>query len=68
VFDYEQMTRYDLVLQVEDNSPISRRQSSPSSVFINIVNLDDEPTLFNQTTYRESVQCWLNKWLDYNIQ
>ena len=56
VFNYEEREMYNLVLQVEDNSPISRRQSDPSTVIINIINQDDERTTFNQTVYSESLR------------
>ena len=50
-FDFEIRSVYNLLLQVEDNSRISPRQSDPSTVTINIQNIDDEPTVFDQSQY-----------------
>ena len=54
MFDYEDRSVYNnLFLVVEDNGRTGKRVSSPSDVIIQIKNLDDEPTVFEQATYSE---------------
>ena len=45
------MSMYNFFLQVEDNSVVSPPHSDLSPVVVNILNLDDESTVFNQTEF-----------------
>ena len=53
VFDFEARSMYQLSLQVSDNSATAPQQSQVQDVIITIGNMDDEPTIFNQTEYCE---------------
>ena len=53
-FDYEEQREYtDLSLIVEDNGIINKRRSEPIPITVRIVNLNDEPTVFDQPIYSE---------------
>lgn len=50
-FDFEERTSYSFFLQVADGSLVDPRLSNISPVTVSIVNVNDEPTTFNQTEY-----------------
>jgi hypothetical protein len=55
-FDFEEQISYSLSLQVVDGSSVDPRRSEISPVLVSIGNVDDEPTVFNQTEYSESIR------------
>ena len=53
-FDYEEQAEYtDLTLIVEDMGIIDTRRSVPTPITVRIRNLNDERTIFNQSSFSE---------------
>ena len=61
-FDFEDRPQYMFFLQVMDNSPVAPRPGL-SEVTVQLENIDDEPTIFNQTQYSKCVYVYvIRKW------